>query len=249
MCGATSDNVWDHAIGDVIMQHRPNRASAYYNLASARLKLGYYADAELTFRQTLAADRELLGDEHPNVLSDTEQLAMTLKHQQKFEEAELLQRDVLARRISTLGASHPQVATAHVNLASIVSLQGDLAEAEQHCHRAIGILEPVEPGSQSMFAAKAQLASIYWRQGLLEQSEVAYVQLLEQQRATLADDHPDVARTLHGLGIVLLAQRKPAAKELQEALRIRESVLGADHPDTIATRSVIEHQRDESRLP
>src|SRR5205085_2206622 len=59
-------------------------------------------------------------------------------------------------------------------------------------------------------------------------------------RAVLAtsSDHPHTARSLHELAKLYSIQRRytEADSLFQRALTIREQKLGADHPDTLATR-------------
>jgi class 3 adenylate cyclase/tetratricopeptide (TPR) repeat protein len=57
----------------------------------------------------------------------------------------------------------------------------------------------------------------------------------------LGSDHPEVARTIHNLGVYELFQAKyvEAQRKLEEALAIRERVLGRDHPDVASTLNAL----------
>jgi len=218
----------------------PNMATAYYTLANIQSRLGDYPEAEKGFRRVLELDISLLGNDHPNIISDIEQIATVVKNQGRLDEAEPLQQDVLQRRMSVLGADHPAVANALVNLASIQSLLKKYDSAEVHSLRAIELLATIEPDSARMMGAKSQLASVYREQERLLDAESLYLEILEQQRESVDADHPDIARTLHGLGVVRLDLGKAATTELEEALRIRAAALGDDHPDTTMTREALE---------
>ncbi len=218
----------------------PNLATAYYQLATIRSQKGNYAAAEQSLRRTIELDRELLGDQHPSVALDIEQLAVAVKNQGRLEEAELLQRDVLSRRIAKLGADHVLTANAMINLSSILALQGALDEAEQNCVLALNILTKSGTDMPKIIAAKTQLADVYWRQQNLAESEALYLEILQHQRETLNNDHPDLARTMYGLGLTRLDMGKPARDLLEEALKIQDAVLGADHPHTVQTRAALE---------
>ncbi len=223
----------------------PNLATAYYQLAAIRSQKGNYATAEQSLRRTIELDRELLGDQHPSVSLDIEQLAVAVKNQGRLEEAETLQRDVLTRRMAKLGADHVLTANAMINLSSILALQGDLEEAEQICVLAIEVLNKSGTDDPKMLAAKTQLADVYWRQKKLNESEALYLEVLQRQRDTLNDDHPDLASTLYGLGVTLLDMGRPAKEVLEEALRIQEAVLGTEHPRTVQTRVALESSPSE----
>jgi tetratricopeptide (TPR) repeat protein len=138
-----------------------------------------------------------------------------------------------------VGADHNSTANAHVNLSAVLALQENLDEAELHARRAIEILEPIEPDTPLMFGSKTQLAYVLYEKEDFESSEAIYAELLALQREKLPAGHPNIARTLHGIGIARLALDLPANDVLQEALDIREAALGPDHPHTVMTREAL----------
>ena len=56
---------------------------------------------------------------------------------------------------------------------------------------------------------------------------------------TYGPDHPDVARDVNTLGVVLRASGDPqgARVQYQRALRILQEFLGDDHPNTVLVRN------------
>jgi hypothetical protein len=59
----------------------------------------------------------------------------------------------------------------------------------------------------------------------------------------LPEGHPNLATTLHGIGVVRLAMQQPAVDVFAEALAIREEILGAKHAYTIMTHDALEKAR------
>ena len=69
---------------------------------------GHYAEAEKLLRDTLAAQRRVLGPEHPDTLTTMFKLANSIAAQgcDRRAEAEKLWRDTLEARRRVLGAEH-----------------------------------------------------------------------------------------------------------------------------------------------
>jgi len=72
-------------------------------------------------------------------------------------------------------------------------------------------------------------------------ARVSLEQALELARASLDPNHPGLAATLENLGrLELLEGRRDEARaQVLEAYRIRESTLGASHPDTVRTKELL----------
>ncbi|MDK1376429.1 MULTISPECIES: tetratricopeptide repeat protein [unclassified Sinorhizobium] len=70
--------------------------------------------------------------------------------------------------------------------------------------------------------------------------KVAY----EGRRGLLSETHPETLESEHNLGFALrrLGETQQADTILEEVRRLRIQVLGADHPDTLVTRSLIVRQ-------
>ncbi len=66
-------------------------------------------------------------------------------------------------------------------------------------------------------------------------------QALEMREATLGGDHPDVAESLHELGLIAgrAGRRDEARRLLERAHDIRRQTLPADHPELARTRSAL----------
>ena len=101
------------------------------------LELGEYGKAEAMHREAVKIAKQVYGQQHPEVASALDNVAIVLYRQGKQAEAEALEREVLAMRINTLGKDHPQVAMSLLNLAAFLQAEGKLAEAETVSRQAL----------------------------------------------------------------------------------------------------------------
>jgi len=94
------------------------------SLASTLKGQGEYADAEIIYRRVLAGSEKLLGDEHPKIFVDTDNLALVLQIQCKYDDAEGLYRRVVVGCESAIKKEHPDHMTYCSNLASLLMDKG-----------------------------------------------------------------------------------------------------------------------------
>ncbi|WP_414756479.1 CHAT domain-containing protein, partial [Anabaena sp. CCY 9910] len=90
---------------------------------------GRYAEAEPLFHQALEMRKRLLGQEHPDVATSLNNLALLYNRQGRYAEAEPLFHQALEMRKRLLGQEHPDVATSLNNLAGLYWGQGDINHA------------------------------------------------------------------------------------------------------------------------
>ncbi|WP_226595142.1 tetratricopeptide repeat protein, partial [Microseira wollei] len=79
---------------------------------------GRYSEAEPLYLQALELRKRLLGEDHPDVATSLNNLALLYKSQGRYSEAEPLYLQALELRKRLLGEDHPDVATSLNNLAS-----------------------------------------------------------------------------------------------------------------------------------
>jgi len=80
---------------------------------------GRFAQAEVLFRETLAAQDRVEGVDHPDAMATRASLATMLSDAGRFDESERLWRDLLGRMQRVLGRDHPDTANCLVGLAAI----------------------------------------------------------------------------------------------------------------------------------
>ncbi len=102
---------------------------------------GRYEEAEPLYLQALELCKRLLGDNHPDVATSLNNLALLYESQGRYEEAEPLYLQALELRKRLLGDNHPDVATSLNNLALLYETQGKLEDAERLAQRALKIYQ------------------------------------------------------------------------------------------------------------
>ena len=111
----------------------------------------------------------------------------------------------------------------HMAAAFVATDQGSSAEAEKQFLAAIKEAEAFALKDPRLPATLVHLASLYHREGRLEEAEPLYRRVLAVRDQTLAPDDPEIARTLNSLGVVYEAQGRYGEVEplYQRALAIR----------------------------
>jgi len=80
---------------------------------------GRFAQAEVLFRETLAAQDRVMGNDHPDAMATRASLATMLFAAGRFDESERLWRSLLGQMQRVLGRDHPDTANCLVGLAAI----------------------------------------------------------------------------------------------------------------------------------
>ena len=173
------------------------------------MQQGKDAEAEALFRETLAAQKRVLGDEHPNSLLTAANLAITLMQQGKDAEAEALCRETHAAQKRVLGDEHPNTLHTAGHLASSLMQQGKDAEAEV-LYRAVCATKKRVLGDEhpDTLGTATNLASSLMQQGKDAEAEVLYREVRAAQKRVLGDEHPDTLRTAGHLASTLMQQGK-----------------------------------------
>ena len=142
-------------------------------LAMVLRQEGKVAEAEQTFREELAIDLRLYGEEHPFTANTYEALAniITTNREDRLEEAESYLRKALQIQKKTEGEGTLSQYYSHKSLADVLEKQHRLAEAESH-HRAALAIARNRMGSDNpdLSAPIAGLAHILREQGKLTEA-------------------------------------------------------------------------------
>jgi tetratricopeptide (TPR) repeat protein len=195
---------------------------------------GLYTLAEPWYEVCLKKTQERFGEEHPDVATSLNNLAVLYAHQGRYSEAEPLYRDAVAMRKRLLGEDHPNIATSLNNLAWLYDAQGHYSEAEPLYQRALILRERVlGPDHPDVAESLNNLAELYRAQRRYSEAEPLCQRALALRERVLGPDHPDVATSLNNLAGFYDAQGRYSEAEplCQRTLALRERVLGPDHPD------------------
>ncbi len=203
---------------------------------------GDWAHAVSLYREALAIDRRILGDEHRDTLNIMGNLALALRSAEDLAGAEALYRQVLAIDRRALGDDHPDTGATMADLALVLTDRRDFAGAESLLREAIPISRrALGPNHDDVAMMMNNLAYVLREEGKNAESVAVLEEALAIMRATLGNDHPRTAMSLSYLARARMAQGDMAAAEplLREAIQIRERVWAADDWRLAATKSML----------
>src|SRR5262249_10396311 len=194
---------------------------------------GNVAAAEPLLRESLDMRRRLLGSEDKDVAVTLIELARVLTDTGRAAEAEPAIRESLAIRRKGFGEEDPETAVSKAELGRLLMQRGDLAGAEpflrENVATTVNTLGPDHPNSA---AAKGTLANLLMARGDLSAGEALQREAADVQRRVFGASGLEDAGSLSSPGIAAEWQgRLPEAQtRFEEALRIAQPQLGAEHP-------------------
>ncbi|NEQ59034.1 MAG: tetratricopeptide repeat protein [Moorea sp. SIO4A1] len=193
---------------------------------------GKYSEAIPLAEKALEIRQEIWGEDHLDVATSLNNLALLYQSQGRYPEAEPLYRQALALTKKLFGQDHPDVATSLNNLAALSESQGRYPEAEPLFRQALALTKKLLGQDHPDVAISLNnLAALYESQGRYPEAEPLYRQALALRKKLLGQDHPDVAISLNNLAALYERQgRYPEAEPLfRQALALRKKRLGEDH--------------------
>ncbi|MEM1181817.1 MAG: tetratricopeptide repeat protein [Acidobacteriota bacterium] len=178
-------------------------------------------------------------DLHPNV-----QIALLEAIGDAYQRQGLLQPglETMGRSVELArahhGEDHPRTLELIRQWATLHELAGDLVEAEKLARLAVAGLEPHGGHRQELASALGRLASIVGRHGDIDDARSLLERAIALQRRALGDRHPDLAFSLHELGLLHFKVRQLDVSErlTREAFEIWRVVYGDKHPDVLASQ-------------
>jgi eukaryotic-like serine/threonine-protein kinase len=180
------------------------------------------------------AEAALERGDHGNALRGRMHAALGFLHLQRFELAEARQHyeQALVIERAALGDDHERVALLLTYLGAVLERSGQSEDAIANFEQALVIhrraLGPQHPELVKIYNNYA--AILVGRQDYAR-AQLQLEQALAIQRATLGE-HPSTAHLLDNLGLTMVLQGrvKPGRAAIEEALAMRERLLGAEHP-------------------
>lgn len=176
--------------------------------------------------------------EHLDVASSLNNLALINRDQGRYNDAEPLLQKALSIRKRLLGDEHPDVATSLNNLALIYKDQGRYNDAEPLFQEALAMRKRLLSDEHPDVASSLNnLAALYNNQTRYNEAELLLQQALAMRLRLLGDEHPDVATSLNNLALVYKVQGRynDARALFQEVLTMRKRLLGNEHPDVASS--------------
>jgi hypothetical protein len=168
-------------------------------------------DATRLVQKALATRREL-GDEHPDTLAATNDLAQMLQDRGDLDGAEPLYREALAAQRRVLGAAHPNTLITISNLGLLLQARGNRADAEPLLREALAAAELAHGTAHPhRMTALTNLGALLFEQAKLAEAAPMLREALAGFRSAYGDAHASTRSAASWLAAVLRAQGEDAA--------------------------------------
>lgn len=194
--------------------------------------LGEYEPAIDMLEESLRIRLQTLGENHPDIASGKNELAVSLIETAEYERARQLLEEALDLNRRGHGALSAPVAANLFNLAQLHMATGELDDAERSADGSIAIYAthsdtyPVE-----LAEAKNVMARILLRRNELDEAEKLEREAIAIVRVHLGDDHPFIAYYLQNLAVLLQTKGDLDAAEAMfyESIDATRKILGDEH--------------------
>ena len=194
----------------------------------------------LTLTDSITHASDILGSEHPHVLTARNNLAESYRASGSLDKAIELHQQVLEIRSHILGPDHLHVLTSRNNLASAYQAAGQLDQAVSLYQQNLEDLKTLQgPNHPYTLSSRNNLASAYQAAGQLDQAIALYESTLNAQLHTLGHNHPHTLSSRNNLASAYQAagQLDQAISLYQQNLEDLKTLQGPNHPYTLSSRN------------
>jgi hypothetical protein len=182
--------------------------------------------------------QRLHGDDHPDTLTSTGNLALDLAALGEYTAARQLHEDTVARCRRVHGEDHLETLVAAGNLALDLHALGEYTAARQLAENTLDRRRRVlgEDHPDTLISA-SNLALYLAALGEYTAARQLHEDTLTRSRRVLGEDHPDTLITANNLANDLheLGEYTAARQVHEDTLDRQRRVLGEDHPATLTT--------------
>ncbi len=212
------------------------KLAGIYNLLGLLFQMRCEFDrSRQLFEDAIAIWKRELGVEHPNTITEHNNLGYLLVLMGDYEAADDHLRYVLTYNRQRYGLQNRRPARSIHNVGYLLLRQGHYVRARRYLKLALRIREQVFPVNHPSTALTLDLlGETHCLLGDYEAALCYHMQALAMRRVLHSDNHHDIAETLSNLGRVLRAQGDLEAAQayLEQALEINIHLLGEDHRET-----------------
>jgi serine/threonine-protein kinase len=208
------------------------QARILHTIGRINRNLGLLDQAEIHLTRSLALQRELYGDRHPEIADTLDDLGVVHWERSDYDAAEPLFREALGLRIDFHGEQDIRSAEIMANLASVLRVKGEYETAKTLLEKSLSIRRQLLGGDNLEVAEGLQsYAVLLHEMGQYRQAEAMYDEALAMRRDLLEKDHPLIPSTLASLARLLRdrGELEEAEPLFREALAMRRKVLGNEH--------------------
>lgn len=220
------------------------RLDTLHYLAEAYWKAGRYEQASKLMTEVVRERLEIQGDEHPDTLRTTHNLAMLLNSQCDYPSSRALFEDCIAKRRLVLGPDHLDTVQSQLGLAHVCT-------RVQENDAALGLYQSVlhfytlKLGAMHVdtLAVQNNLAYLYRQMGRCEEAVCLLEDNISARRIKLGDEHPDTLRSKSNLAYTLnaIGRHAEAAILARQVQTVHSSTIGARHPYAIYNQLYLAH--------
>lgn len=214
----------------------PQLASITNGLAKLRRDQGRYSEAEALYLKALAISEKKLGRSDVGNAYLLANLGGLYRDLGQVKKAEKYYQRAFYLDLNALGNQHPDTAMDLNNLAGLYREENKLGEARTLYERALEIrLKAFGPDHPLTAKTLMGIGDLERRLQNYDKAQVYITRALTIQKRSLPAVHPDLAITLDNQGICYLQMGGPNIVKAKEcfsaALKMRQALLSADHPD------------------
>jgi tetratricopeptide (TPR) repeat protein len=196
-------------------------SEALTGLGDSLFDLDRAPEAETLYRQALAIDLRLHGEQHADTARTLSGLGSLLYLESRYSEAEPLMRRALAIRRAVFGDRHAKVAESSGNLATLLYDSGRFVEAAQIYDQALVVYRKIYgPDHPEVATTLNNIGRVDLVLGKLEPARALIGEALAIDRKVRPPGHDDLIMPLNSLAMIDIEQRKfpEAQAQLDEAL-------------------------------
>jgi tetratricopeptide (TPR) repeat protein len=222
-------------------QPYPDYANELNDLGILLRSKSEYTESERLLRESLAMQRRLLGDKHPNIAAGLNNLATVLHLKGDLEGASSTYRQALAMHRELQGELHPDVAFTLSNLALVMQDSGDLGGALEATRESLDIYRKLFPGDNPDVARTLnRLGYLLTESGDYSAADAYLQDGLKMRRRLFGEAHPEIASSLLHVAIFQIATRnyQDALVSARAAREMYTSALSASNWKTALAQSV-----------
>ena len=225
-----------HGCSETLRTVTANLGDATASLQKGR---GAYAEAELSYRQSLSIREEALGPDHPDVAISLNNLGELYREQGRYQDAEPIFQRAIRIREKALGPDHPDTIISRNNLAEIRQVLGESTGSAKDHKPGRATSPSGQDATASYIQEMARRLVALARSGRYEEAEGIAQALIAAYEERSGPDHIETVRFMDILGGLYMKQGKydQAASIFRRSLAIKAKTLGSDHPDTIISRN------------
>jgi tetratricopeptide (TPR) repeat protein len=190
------------------------------------------AEAEDTYKKTIAIREEYFGPTDPRLATDLNNLAFLYFKQSRFVDAERVGKQALEIAQKAKGMVEADRAAILDVLGRVYSAEAKFKEAEPLLKHSVEIREKLlGPNSPQLGTSLNSLAVFYEDQHKYAEAESLLTRALGICDASVGPDDPETAKALNNLASVCMHERKYDTAEpyLERALKIIEKAKGSEH--------------------